>query len=225
VFFSAMLIVRLYDRLPPRLIARYALLLVTAGMAWLALVVRNDWSALPVVFGLIAIGIGQGALMTLLFNVLVTASPRQFAGDVGSLRGTAINLAFSVGTAIAGALAVGLLAAIVTADVGASTRLSPTLRAEVNLDSINFVANDQLRETLAATSASADEIDAAVRINTDARLRALKLSFLILSLLALLAIVPSGRLPAYQPAGAPPPKSPPPPRHRNGSAPSGVTIN
>ena len=49
---------------------------------------RNDWSAIPVLFGLVLFGIGQGSLVTLLFNVLVTASPKELAGDVGSLRGT-----------------------------------------------------------------------------------------------------------------------------------------
>ena len=51
--------------------------------------------------------------MTLLFNVLVTASPKELAGDVGSLRGTTNNLAAAVGTAVAGALLVGLLSAII----------------------------------------------------------------------------------------------------------------
>ncbi|MBB5691652.1 riboflavin transporter FmnP [Roseomonas alkaliterrae] len=71
--------------------------------------VRNDWSAVPAMFGLIIFGIGQGALVTLVFNVLVTAAPKELAGDVGSLRGTTQNLAAGVGTAVAGALLVGLL--------------------------------------------------------------------------------------------------------------------
>ena len=79
---------------------------------WLAFVVRNDWSEVPVLLGLVLFGIGQGSLVTLLFNVLVTASPKELAGDVGSLRGTTQNLAAAVGTAVAGALLVGLLSAI-----------------------------------------------------------------------------------------------------------------
>ena len=109
VFFAAMLIVRFYDRLTPRQIGRYGFMLCTVALLWLAFVVRNDWSAVPVLFGLVLFGIGQGALVTLLFNVLVTASPKELAGDVGSLRGTTNNLAAAVGTAVAGALLVGLL--------------------------------------------------------------------------------------------------------------------
>jgi hypothetical protein len=47
-------------------------------------------------------------LVTLLFNVLVTAAPKELASDVGSLRGTTQNLAAGVGTAVAGALLVAV---------------------------------------------------------------------------------------------------------------------
>ncbi len=111
VFFSAMLIVKFYDKLTPRQIGRYGFILCTVALLWLAFVVRNNWSELPVLVGLVLFGIGQGSLVTLVFNVLVTASPKELAGDVGSLRGTTNNLAAAVGTAVAGALLVGLLSA------------------------------------------------------------------------------------------------------------------
>jgi hypothetical protein len=46
-------------------------------------------------------------------------------------------------------------------------------------------------------------VDEAVRINTEARLRSLKIGFLVLSGLALLAIVPCGWLPDYKPGEVP----------------------
>jgi len=110
VFFTAILIVRLYDRFTPRQIARAAFVLVTAGALWLAFVAQNDWSVFPVIVGLVTVGLGQGALVTLLFNVLVTAAPKELAADVGSLRGVTQNLAAAVGTAVIGALVVGVLA-------------------------------------------------------------------------------------------------------------------
>ena len=129
VFFTAMLIVKFYDRLTPRQIGRYGFMLCTIALVWLAFVVRNDWSAVPVLFGLVLFGIGQGALVTLLFNVLVTASPKELAGDVGSLRGTTQNLAAAVGTAVAGALLVGLLSAIVLSQIAANPMLTPEIQA------------------------------------------------------------------------------------------------
>lgn len=60
VFFTALLVVRLYDKFSPRQIARGAYALVTAGTLWLAFVASNNWSVLPVILGLITVGIGQG---------------------------------------------------------------------------------------------------------------------------------------------------------------------
>lgn len=203
VFVTAMLVVKLYDRFSPRQIGRYGFILCTVALLWLAFVVRNDWSEVPVLFGLILFGIGQGALVTLLFNVLVTASPKELAGDVGSLRGTTNNLAAAVGTAVAGALLVGLLSAIALGGIAASPKLTPELQAQVDLDSINFISNDQLRGALENTTATPAQVSEAVRVNTEARLRALKLGLLVMAMLSLLTIIPAGRLPSYRPGEIP----------------------
>jgi hypothetical protein len=175
---------------------------------WLAFVVRNDWSAGPVLLGLVVFGIGQGSLVTLLFNVLVTASPKELAGDVGSLRGTTQNLAAAVGTAVAGALLVGLLSAAVLSRVAASPELTPELQAQVDLDNVNFISNDRLQTVLAGTTATPTQVAEAVRVNTEARLRALKIGLLIMAGLALLTIIPAGRLPNYRPGELPAVPSP-----------------
>jgi hypothetical protein len=167
--------------------------------------VRNDWSAVPVLFGLVLFGIGQGALVTLLFNVLVTASPKQLAGDVGSLRGTTNNLAAAVGTAVAGALLVGLLSAAIFANLAANPKLTPEIQAQLNLDNITFITNDRLRTVMEATTATPAQVEEAVRVNTEARLRALKIGLLIMAGLALLTIIPAGRLPDYIPGEVPEP--------------------
>jgi MFS family permease len=205
VFFAAMLIVRFYGRFTPRQIGRYGFILCTVGLLWLAFVVHNDWSAVPVLLGLVLFGIGQGALVTLLFNVLVTASPKDLAGDVGSLRGTTNNLAAAVGTAVAGALLVGLLSAIVLGGVASSAKLTPELQAQVDLDNINFISNDRLQTVLAGTTATPAQVAEAVRINTDSRLRALKIGLLIMAGVAMLAIFPASGLPNYVPGEMPDP--------------------
>jgi MFS family permease len=205
VFFAAMLIVRFYGKLTPQQIGRYGFILCTIGLLWLAFVVHNDWSAIPVLAGLVIFGIGQGSLVTLVFNVLVTASPKELAGDVGSLRGTTNNLAAAVGTAVAGALLVGLLSAVVLRSVADNPKLPPEIQAEVNLDNVNFISNDRLQTVLEGTSASPAQIAEAVRINTDARLRALKIGLVIMAGIAMLAIIPAQRLPNYIPGELPDP--------------------
>jgi predicted MFS family arabinose efflux permease len=211
VFFAAMLIVRLYDRLTPQWIGRLGFVVCTIGLVWLAWVVHNDWSAVPVLFGLFLFGIGQGSLVTLVFNVLVTASPKALAGDVGSLRGTTNNLAAAVGTALAGALLVGLLSSAVLRSIAENRMLPPAVQSEIDLDSINFVSNDRLLTIMQGTSATPEQVAEAMRVNTEARLRALKIGLLVMAGLALLAIIPAGRLPDYKPGEIPanPPPEPP----------------
>ncbi|WP_145542569.1 MFS transporter [Yersinia mollaretii] len=203
VFFSAMLIVRFYKKLTPRKIGRYGFITCTIALLWLAFVVRNNWSEFAVLIGLVIFGLAQGALVTLLFNVLVSASPKELAGDVGSLRGTTNNLANAIGTAVAGALLVGLLSANVMRGVAETPILTPEIQAQVNMDSINFVSNDRLQGVLAQTTATPEQVAEAVRVNEEARLRALKFGLLIMALLSLLAIFPAGRLPDYLPGELP----------------------
>jgi MFS family permease len=204
VFFTAMLVVRLYQTWTPRRIGQIGFVICTVALLWLAWVVRNDWSAPVVMIGLIVFGIGQGALVTLVFNVLVTAAPKALAGDVGSLRGTTQNLAAGVGTALAGALLVGLLSSAILYRLADNPDLPVEVQSQLDLDSINFVTNDRLLEIMQATTATPEQIEEAVRINTESRLRALKIGLLIMACVALLTILPASRLPDYKPGEIPP---------------------
>ncbi|MBA4029312.1 MAG: MFS transporter [Planctomyces sp.] len=199
VFFTAFLVVRLYGKYSPRMIAQCAFTIVAIGTGWLAFVVRNDWNALPVVIGLITVGLGQGALVTLLFNVLVTSAPKSMAADVGSLRGVTQNLAAAVGTALAGAMLVGLLSSIIVSGKTDNPVISAELRDQINMGNMNFFSDVQVKERLAGTSATPEEVTEALAINAVARTRAIKTGFLILSGLSLLAIFPCTWLPSYRP--------------------------
>jgi MFS family permease len=197
IFAAAILVLRLHDRLTSRQIARFAFVLVAAGLTLLAVVIRNEWETFMVILGLIVIGVGLGALVTVLFNTLAAASPKELAGDVGSLRGTTNNLAGAVGTAIASALLIGVLSASIAMKLVDNPVIPKELKAQVDLDNVTFVSNDRLLEVLERTTATPDQIAEAVRINTQARRRSLRICFLALTGLALLAIFPAGGLPGY----------------------------
>lgn len=206
VFITATLVVRFYRRYPPRIIGVFGFCLTTVALVWLAFVVNNNWETIPTILGLIVFGIGQGALVTLVFNVLVTAAPVELAGDVGSLRGTTQNLASAVGTAVAGALLVGMLGVSVGRAVVEHPELPPELVSQVELDQVNFVSNAELRALLdTTTDATPEQVDAAVGLNEEARLRALRLGLLILAAVSAVAIVPASRLPRYKPDEIPDP--------------------
>ncbi len=205
VFVTATLVVRFYRRFNSRTIGVFGFVLTTAALVWLSFVVTNNWETLPTILGLFVFGVGQGALVTLVFNVLVTAAPKELAGDVGSIRGTTQNLASAVGTAVAGALLVGILSFNIGRALLENTYLPPELVGEVSLENANFVSNDQLRTLLAGTGATESQTAEFVRLNEDARLSALRTGLLVLAGVSALAIVPAARLPRYRPGQIPDP--------------------
>jgi hypothetical protein len=99
-------------------------------------------------------------------------------------------------------VAVGLLGVFVTSGLNRSD-IPHTLKSQVNLDNVNFVSDPHLAEVLEKTTATHEQVEAATRINQEARLHALKASFFILAGIALLAIFPASGLPAHVPGDAP----------------------
>ncbi|MFF3063509.1 MFS transporter [Oerskovia sp. NPDC057915] len=209
VFVTATLVVRFYGRFSPRTIGVFGFVLTTGALTWLSFVVTNNWETLPTILGLLVFGVGQGALVTLVFNVLVTAVPKTLAGDVGSIRGTTQNLASAVGTAVVGALLVTVLGISVARSVVEHPELPPSLVAQVDLDNVNFVSNDELREVLEGTDADQAQVDAAVAVNEQSRLDTLRIGLLILAGVSATAILPASRLPRYRPGEIPDPSPEP----------------
>ncbi|MDY7527717.1 MULTISPECIES: MFS transporter [unclassified Cryobacterium] len=203
IFIASSVVATLYKRYPPHQIARVGFVVVALGLVILAFTIRNEWEQFAVVIGLIILGLGQGAIVALVFNTLLSAAPKRLAGDVGAWRGLVHNISGSVGIAVASVFAVGILSAIVASSVASSQALPPELVAQVPLDSVNFVTNDHLESVLSQTSATPEQVAEAVAINEDARLRALQISLLGLAGIALLAIIPAGRMPDYIPGDIP----------------------
>ena len=83
------------------------------------------------------------------------------------------------------------------------------VQAQINLDNITFVTNDRLLAVMQATTATPEQVEEAVRINTESRLRALKMALFIMAAVALLGDRPGSRLPSYKPGEIP--DNPPPP--------------
>ncbi len=194
---AAIFSVRLYDRFSPRAIGIASFILNGIGFVLVALTVSNGWGTLPVILGLLIVGVGEGAMLTLLFNVLVSASPKEYAGDVGALRGVVNNVSSALGAAFAGVVAVGLLS-FIAGNALANAGLPPQFNLN-NVERVDFVTNAQLKDALANTSATPEQVDVIVGINSEARIRALRVSFLLLALICLLAIFPAARLPNYTP--------------------------
>lgn len=203
IFAAATFVVRLYSRLSPRHIARFGFITMAIGLFLFSISVANSWGNLAVILSLVVMGLGEGALLTLMFNVLVSASPASLAGHVGALRGTVNNLATGLGTAFASLLAVGLLAFMISSSLTDHPTLPPELISRVNLDNVDFLTNEELYDRLSTLTTDPQHLAEAKRINEDARLTALKMSVLVLAALSLFGIVPAGGLPGYKPGELP----------------------
>ena len=195
IFIASTFIATLYGRFTPRQLGVFGFVVVAAALVLLAFTIRNDWGQLLVVIGLILLGLGQGSIVALVFNTLLSSAPKELAGDVGAWRGLVHNLSGSVGIAVISVFAVSLLGSIVLSNVASHPELTPNVVSQVNLDNVNFVTNENLEVILEQTDATPAEVDAAIAINEEARLRALQISLLALGGLSVLAIVPATRMP------------------------------
>lgn len=198
IFVANTQVSRLYDRFSPAAITRVAFVVVFLALTLLAFTIRNDWSQVSVLVGLIALGLAQGCIVALVFNKLLLSVPKELAGDVGAFRGLTHNISGSVGIAVATALAVALLGGIVARDAVASPAFSSELVERVNFDNTDFVTSDQLVVLLEERGATPAEAEAAVDIYESARLRSLRTTLIFLAALALLALVPAGKMPDFR---------------------------
>jgi len=195
IFVANSIVASFYDRFPPRRIAQAGFVVVAVALTIIAFTVRNDWGQILVVVGLVLLGLGQGAIVALVFNTLLSSAPKRLAGDVGAWRGLVHNISGSVGIAVMTVFAVGMLSTFIATGLAGHPSIPPELQVQIPLDSVNFITNDHLRDVMSITDASPSQIDEAIAVNALARLQALKVSLLVLAGIALLAIIPAGRMP------------------------------
>lgn len=195
IFLASTFVAFLYDKFAPSAIARSGFIVVAGALCLIAFSIRNDWGQLFVVLGLVLLGLGQGAIVALVFNSLLSSVPKPLAGDVGAWRGLVHNLSGSVGIAVASAFAVAMLASQISLGASQHPEISEQLISRVNLSDANFMTNAQLEDSIKDRAGSPEELAAAVDVNAEARLHSLQISLLGLAGLAMLAIVPAGRMP------------------------------
>lgn len=204
IFVGTTFVVRLFDRLSPKKIGSYGFIIVAIGLVLLAVTVRNDWSTVLVILSLIIVGVAEGGLLTLVFNVLVSASPKELAGDVGALRGTTNNLATGLGTALAAVLSITMLGMFMMQGMQQHGLISNQVIDEhLFLNDPDFVSDLEMEDYLEETELGVTQRAVIATINRDARIRSLKISFLFLASLSLLAVIPASGLPNYVPEEIP----------------------
>jgi hypothetical protein len=151
-------------------------------------------------------GLGAGLMMSQLGNVIMSSAPPEKTNEAGGLQGTAQNLGASLGTALIGSV---LLAGLLTgfnSRVMANPAYSQATKTKISSateQGIEIVTTDQVHAAALDAGLSTSEADALTSDYGDAELEALKKAMLAVSLLALLSLVFTRRLPSMPSTGPP----------------------
>jgi hypothetical protein len=206
MFAIALLAGKKAGRRRPSTIIRAGFALLTIGMVPLILVVPRADSGWYLSIPLIIAGAGLGMLVSQLNNFTLAPISEERISEAAGVNSAAGNFGLSFGLAFAGAIMLATLSFLFTSMAEDSTVLSPTEQEQVAdalEEDAQVMSNTHLQELLAGQpQATQDEI---VRINTDARPRALQVALLVpfvAGLVGLLLAFRMMRLPDIKPTAS-----------------------
>jgi MFS family permease len=194
---------RAFPRASPRTVVRIGFLALFAGIV--VMVAALDAGAGPeiVTWPMLLAGLGIGALASQLGSLTVSAVPDELSGEVGGLQNTLTNLGASIGTALAGAVLIGVLASSLQTGIKQNPAVPAQVKSQASVQlsgGVPFVSDADLRSSLEQAGVEPATADAIVEENATARLAALRASLSLLALIALVALFCTRRLPTVQPA-------------------------
>ena len=199
---------RLFPDASPRRVVRLGFIFLFAGLV--LLVALLDISAGPeiVTWPLLLAGAGLGAMASQLGSVTVSSVPDEKSGEVGGLQNTGTQLGASIGTALAGALLISALTASFFTGIKDNPDVPASLAssAETKLaGGIPFISDKDLKAALDNAGVSPATADAVEETNSQARIDGLRVAISIMALMALVALLFTGGIPAVQPGAQPQP--------------------
>ena len=178
----------------PASIIRIGFALLTTGILVLIPIVPRADSGWDILVPLVIAGSGLGLLVSQLNNYTLAPISEERVSEAAGVNSAAGSFGLSFGLAFAGAIMLATLSYTFTDLANESTVLSPAQQervAQVLEDDAQVLSNTQLEQLLTEQPEIEDEI---VRINTDARPRALQVALLIPILAALLGLFNSFRM-------------------------------
>jgi hypothetical protein len=206
MFGTALLVGKKAGTRPPSTIIRAGFALLAVGLVLVILVVPRADSGWYFTIPLIITGAGLGLLVSQLNNFTLAPISEERVSEAAGVNSASGSFGLSFGLAFAGAIMLASLSFIFTSMAEDSTVLSPTEQqqvADVLNEDAEIMSNTNLEGLLVGQPpATQAEI---LRINTDARPRALQIALLvplIASLLGLAVSFKMVRLPVIQPSAA-----------------------
>jgi EmrB/QacA subfamily drug resistance transporter len=179
----------------PSTIVRLGFLLLTVGTVSLLPIVPRADSGWQLAFSLLLSGSGLGLLVSQLNNYTLAPISEERISEAAGVNSAAGSFGLSFGLAMAGGIMMATLSLTFTAMAEDSSVLPEADQQQVAdalEDDAQLMSNTQLEELLAGQP---DEIaDEIVRINTDARPRALQFALLVPLLAGLIGLLNSFRM-------------------------------
>jgi EmrB/QacA subfamily drug resistance transporter len=206
MFATAILAGKKAGKRRPSSLIRMGFALLTTGLILLIPIVPRAHSGWALLVPLVIAGLGLGLLVSQLNNYTLAPISEERVSEAAGVNSAAGSFGLSFGLAFAGAIMLAALSITFTNMADASTVLKPDQKEQVAQaleDDAEVMSNTDLEKQLAGQSKDVQaEI---IRINTDARPRALQVALLIPILAGVAGLFNSFRmmrLPEVAPAGA-----------------------
>jgi MFS family permease len=194
---------RFFPDASPRRVVRLGFAALFAGLA--VMVGALDAGAGPeiVTWPMLLAGLGIGALASQLGSVTVSSVPDEQSGEVGGLQNTVTNLGASIGTALTGAVLIATLTSSVLTGIQQNPAVPGQVKSKAAVElagGVPFISDHQLQAALDGAGVPPGTAEAVVHENATARIDGLRSSLSVLTIIALIALLFSRRIPAVQPA-------------------------
>jgi MFS family permease len=196
---------KLFPEASPRRVVRIGFLLLLAGLLVLIGGLREGAGAGVTTWPMLLAGLGIGALASQLGSVTVSSVPDERSGEVGGLQNTITNLGISIGTALTGALVIAALSSSVLTGIESNPQVPAAIQAQARTNlgaGAPFVSDKELEKALTKAGVEGSAAGAIVKENESARLVGLRTALAVLALLAVGALILTGRIPDRQPGAA-----------------------
>jgi hypothetical protein len=176
-------------------IVRWGFLALVAGIVVILVVVPRADSGWALAPALVVTGSGLGLLVSQLNNYTLAPIEEERVSEAAAVNSAAGSFGLSFGLAFAGAIMLAALSATFTSMANDSSVLPPEDKEQVARaleDDAQVMSNTHLEQQLAGEPAAVQ--DEVVRINTDARPRALQVGLLVPLVAALVGLAMSFRM-------------------------------
>jgi Na+/melibiose symporter-like transporter len=195
MFGMTMLAAKKAGRRRPSSVIRIGFALLLVGMVILLPIVPRAESGWYLFVPLVIAGCGFGFLVSQLNNYTLAPISEERISEAAGVNSAAGSFGLSFGLAFAGAIMLATLSFLFTDMAQSSDVLPPAEQEQIATaleDDAELMSNTQLEETLAGQPE--DIQDEVIRINTDARPRALQVALMVPILAALIGLINSFRM-------------------------------